>query len=143
MNAARSAVGEAPLTWNPIAAQVAQAYASGCSFNHNANRNTQYAALGGSGGLGENLAAGAPSQSVSAAVASWVGEQAYYNHATNTCSASQGCGHYTQIVWSTTTSVGCAQVHCTTNSPFTNFTQWDLSVCDFSPPGNVSGQSPY
>ena len=109
---------------------------------HNANRSTQYASMGGTGGLGENIAAGAPSQTVSAAVQSWLDEQQYYDHTTNSCATGQQCGHYTQIVWSTTTQAGCAKVSCTQNSPFGGGT-WDFSVCDFNPPGNYVGQSPY
>jgi len=144
-NQARAAVGEAPLAWDPIAAQVAQAYAMQCNFQHNPNRNSQYDALGGMGGVGENIAAGAPTQSISGAVGSWVGEEQYYDHATNSCASGQECGHYTQVVWNNTTGVGCAKVSCTTNSPFGSFAngQWDFSVCDYSPPGNVVGQSPY
>jgi pathogenesis-related protein 1 len=147
MNMARSAVGEQPLTWDPIAAQVAANYAAMCTFAHNPNRNSDYTALGGaSSGLGENIAAGAPTQTPAAAVSSWISEQQYYDHATNTCNAPNGgeCGHYTQIVWSTTTQVGCAHYSCTTNSPFGgSFPDWDYSVCDFNPPGNYVGQSPY
>jgi hypothetical protein len=144
-NEARAAVGESPLAWDPIAAQVAQAYASQCNFQHNPDRNGQYDALGGTGGVGENIAAGAPTQSVDGAVGSWVGEQQYYDHASNSCASGQECGHYTQVVWTDTTGVGCAKVSCTTNSPFGSFAsgQWDFSVCDYSPPGNVVGQSPY
>jgi uncharacterized protein YkwD len=145
-NAARAAVGEPPLVWDPIAAKVAQGYATSCpTFDHNPNRGTQYDAFGGMGGLGENIAAGAPTQTVAGAVGSWVGEQQYYDHATNTCASGQECGHYTQIVWKGTTGVGCAKWSCTTNSPFGTFAsgQWDFSVCDYSPPGNVVGQSPY
>ncbi len=145
MNAARTAVGETALTWNPIAAQVALDYAMMCNYQHNANRNSYYVALSGTGDLGENIAAGAPTQTIANAVASWVGEEANYDHATNTCAAGDECGHYTQIVWSTTTSVGCAKVSCTTNSPFGTFGggRWDFSVCDYSPPGNFVGMSPY
>jgi pathogenesis-related protein 1 len=144
MNQARAAVGETALHWDPIAAQVALAWASQCMFMHNPNASTQYASMGGTGGLGENVASGAPTQTVAAAVASWLGEKASYNHATNTCASGQQCGHYTQIVWSTTTGVGCAKVHCTTNSPFgAQYPAWDNSVCNFSPPGNYVGVSPY
>ncbi|HEY2515464.1 MAG TPA: RICIN domain-containing protein [Polyangiaceae bacterium] len=144
MNAARAAVGEAPFTWDPIAAQVAQSWASQCSWGHNPSAGSEYSALGGSGGLGEDVAAGAPSQSVSDAVASWVSEGQYYDHATNSCAAGQECGHYTQIVWKNSTAVGCAKVHCTTGSPFgAGFPTWDMSVCDFNPPGNYVGESPY
>jgi hypothetical protein len=106
---------------------------------------SEYVALGGTGGLGENIAAGAPSQTVASAVSSWINEVANYDHATNTCAAGKVCGHYTQIVWSTTTAVGCARVGCTTNSPFGAFADglWDFEVCDFSPPGNIGSQAPY
>jgi hypothetical protein len=100
--------------------------------------------MGGQGGLGENIASGAPTQSISDAVASWVNEKPNYDHATNSCTSGQECGHYTQVVWSSTTQVGCAQVHCTTNSPFgSSFPEWDYSVCDYNPPGNLCGEPPY
>ena len=153
MNAARAALGEGEpaLTWNPIAAEVAQAWASQCMWMHNPNRSSEYDSMGGSGGVGENIAAGSPSQTVAGAVASWVNEKANYTYGTfpNTCAPGDDCGHYTQIIWKTTTSVGCAQVHCTTNSPFTDagpsnpFYQWDYSVCDYSPRGNFVGETPY
>jgi pathogenesis-related protein 1 len=145
MNQARSAVAEKALTWDPIAAEVAATYAAQCTFDHNANRSAQYQALGGaSSGLGENIAAGAPMQAPGDAVASWLSEESSYDHASNSCASGADCGHYTQIVWSTSTGVGCAHVSCTANAPFgSQFPNWDLSVCDFSPPGNIEGQPPY
>jgi uncharacterized protein YkwD len=145
MNAARATVGENPLHWDPTAAEVAQMYASQCDYAHNPDAGAEYRALGGTSGLGENIAAGAPSQTIPAAVGSWLSEQASYDHATNQCAAGKECGHYTQIVWSTTTGVGCAQANCTSGSPFGSFANdvWDFEVCDFSPPGNVNGGAPY
>jgi uncharacterized protein YkwD len=43
-------------------------------------------------------------------------------------------GHYTQIVWKNTTSVGCA---------LASNGKTDYFVCRYSPPGNVEGQKPY
>jgi uncharacterized protein YkwD len=145
MNQARANVNEAPLVWDPIAAQVALNYANQCNYMHNLNASAQYAALGGKSRLGEDIAAGAPTETIAAAVSSWVGEVADYDHATNTCAAGKVCGHYTQIVWSSTTGVGCAQVSCTTNSPFGAFAsgKWQFEVCDFSPAGNIVGKAPY
>jgi pathogenesis-related protein 1 len=145
MNQTRTNVNEAPLVWDPVAAQVALTYANQCNYMHNLNAGAQYMALGGKSRLGEDIAAGAPTESIAAAVNSWVGEVADYNHATNTCAAGKVCGHYTQIVWSTTTGVGCAQVSCTTNSPFGAFAsgKWQFEVCDFSPAGNIVGRAPY
>jgi pathogenesis-related protein 1 len=143
-NAARAAVnaGEPPLVCDPIAVQVALNYAKTCVWAHNPNRSAQYVALGGTGGLGENIAAGAPTESIAGAVTSWINESVNYNHATNTCAAGKVCGHYTQVVWKATTRVGCAKVSCTTGSPFGSGI-WDMSVCDYAPPGNVGTQSPY
>ncbi len=148
MNQARAAVmaNEPPLTWNPIAAQVALNYAMKCNYEHNANRNSDYTALGGSGGLGENIAAGAPSLTIASANSGWIGEDANYDYTSNTCNTGAmmnlECGHYTQIVWKTTTSVGCALVTCTTNSPFPAQygTSWGFAVCDYAPPGNIVPQ---
>jgi pathogenesis-related protein 1 len=124
---------------------VALAYAMKCMWQHNPNAAAEYMALGGKSGLGEDIAAGAPTQTIDGAVTGWIAERANYDHATNSCASGKVCGHYTQIVWSTTTAVGCAQVSCTTNSPFGSFANglWDFEVCDFSPPGNIGSLSPY
>jgi uncharacterized protein YkwD len=117
------------LTWNADAATVAQAWAdhmlSTNTFEHNANR----------GPFGENIyweSGNDPSTSAARAFASWAAEQANYTWDTNACSAV--CGHYTQIVWAATTSVGCGMA--------TDGTQ-DYWVCDYAPAGNFEGQRPY
>jgi hypothetical protein len=45
-------------------------------------------------------------------------------------------GHYTQIVWSFTTQVGCGFAPA-------NRLGFGMVVCRYSPPGNVQGQFPY
>lgn len=126
----------ANLTWSAALATQAQNYANNCNYAHS-----------GMAGVGENIYAGAvssgfPSNVETAAANSWLGEQSGYNYAANTCSVAQ-CGHYTQMVWRTTTSVGCGIRQCTTNSPFQPpFTNWTFVVCQYSPPGN-SGGRPY
>lgn len=49
-------------------------------------------------------------------------------------SRSTVVGHYTQIIWKNTTSVGCALA---TNG------KTDYLVCRYSPAGNIIGQKPY
>ncbi len=44
------------------------------------------------------------------------------------------CGHYTQIVWRGTTTLGCAVAR----SSFR-----EVWVCEYSPAGNIVGQRPY
>lgn len=138
-NAARAGAVPAPspalpaLTWSGAAAFVAQTWAANCTFAHNAGR----------GQLGENLYAGTASSPGTAVVAYWASEAADYTLATNTCAAGKQCGHYTQLVWRNTTSVGCAQQQCTANSPFGGSAPWFFVVCDYAPPGNVLGEAPY
>ncbi len=43
-------------------------------------------------------------------------------------------GHYTQIVWRTTTQVGCAAFKCGSTL---------LVVCNYNPAGNWVGRHPY
>jgi len=144
-NSIRANVGSAALTWDPIAATVAQNYANGCVYAHNANRDTQYAGAGGNDaqGVGENIAAGAPTLTIPAAIYLWYNETVFFNCPANTCATDQVCGHYTQIIWDTTTQVGCGYTHCTINTPFgSNFPDWDFLVCDYNPAGNVVGEAP-
>ena len=73
-------------------------------------------------------------------VAMWASEAKSYDYATNGCSGV--CGHYTQVVWRSTTSVGCAIQRCATGSPFGGST-WFFAVCNYVPPGNFVGERPY
>lgn len=122
------------MTWSSTAAQAAQSWANGCTFAH-----------GGASGYGQNIyAAAGITPTFTDATRDWAGEQAYYNYATNGCASGKQCGHYTQMVWRSTTQVGCGQTMCTANSPFgAQFPTWYFIVCDYSPPGNYSGQRPY
>jgi hypothetical protein len=51
---------------------------------------------------------------------------------------SDGCGHYTQIVWRGTTEIGCGVTTCGTG-----FMMATEVICNYSPPGNYIGQPPY
>ncbi len=122
-----------PLTWNNAGAATASAWAAGCMWMHNPNR----------GNFGENIAAFTGSSSPTATVKLWNDEKADYNYAANSCPMGKQCGHYTQLVWANTTSVGCAQATCTSGSPFSGSPNWHFLVCDYAPPGNFNGQKPY
>lgn len=43
-------------------------------------------------------------------------------------------GHFTQLVWKSTTKVGCATVECPSGTIFDGFTSW-YTVCNYDPPG--------
>jgi pathogenesis-related protein 1 len=130
-----------PLCWSSGLASTAQTWADGCSYGHNPSL--------GALNYGENICASAYSGSPPPgydppidAVNAWASEPVDYDYSTNTCSSV--CGHYTQMVWRSTQTVGCAFANRSTNSPFgPSFPNWTFVVCDYSPPGNFIGQQPY
>ena len=67
----------------------------------------------------------------------WGGEVQWYDYTTNSCNAPTGkyCGHYTQVVWASTTEVGCAMAVCPDSA--------QIWTCQYRPAGNVVGQKPY
>ncbi len=113
VNVFRKQHNASPLSWNDTLASYAANHVSGCVFQHT------------KGPYGENLAAGTD-QSVEAAVDSWANERASYGFANS--GFSMGTGHFTQLVWKDTTSVGCGRVYC--NRPGTP--GWFL-MCEFYP----------
>jgi pathogenesis-related protein 1 len=69
-------------------------------------------------------------------VDSWGGEKRDYDYAKNRCAPGKMCGHYTQMVWKTSTQVGCARAVCEDS-------QEQVWVCQYQPAGNVVGRKPY
>jgi pathogenesis-related protein 1 len=125
-NAVRNSVGVPPLAWSAQLASVAQGWANHLiaarGFAHRPGNR-----------YGENLytisgGAASPSQVVSA----WVGERRGYDIRSNSCAGV--CGHYTQVVWRTTRSVGCGVA---------TDAEREVWVCDYDPPGNYVGERPY
>ncbi|KAA6411950.1 MAG: hypothetical protein FRX48_04100 [Lasallia pustulata] len=100
------------LTWNNTLATYAATYANNCE-----------------GPYGENLAEGYTN--ITSAVDAWGNERAHYNF--HKPSFAEGTGHFTQLVWKHTTSVGCGWVNCNGKNGVEG---WFL-VCDYWPPGNV------
>ena len=69
-------------------------------------------------------------------VDSWASERAHYDHGRNSCASGEVCGHYTQIVWGSTTMVGCGAAVCAD-------TREQIWVCRYQPAGNWIGRAPY
>jgi hypothetical protein len=107
-------------------------------------------------GYGENLAASiGVSTDAQWAVDGWAGEVACWTYGTisdpflgggtEMCNAScymkmhsDGCGHYTQIVWRETTQIGCGVSTCNTGAG-----SMDVWICNYAPAGNFVGEAPY
>ncbi len=123
-NAVRAKHCAPPLTWSKKLAEVAQTWANtlrdkGCVFGHSPG-----------GKYGENLAAGTVGAlDPSSTVGMWYDEIKLYKFPNG--GFSMQTGHFTQVVWRSTTQVGCGHVECKGN---------DIYVCNYDPPGNWEGQ---
>ncbi|KAK9690542.1 hypothetical protein RND81_09G136200 [Saponaria officinalis] len=129
-NLARAKVLMPPVVWNDTLAQYAQAYAheraADCALQH-----SNYLIPG----YGETIAVGSGDLSPAEAIDLWVGEKPYYDYKTNSCAEGQMCGHYTQVIWRNTKSIGCASAKCQNGGTFI--------TCNYYPPGNYIGERPY
>ncbi|MGV1100049.1 CAP domain-containing protein [Thiovibrio sp. JS02] len=150
-NAWRAQVGSPGLRWSKNLARQAAKWAAvlkkdGCALRHSRSK-----------GVGENLYWASAKKTATRkdsfgrwiwknspqqvtekdVVASWGSEKKWYSHRNNSCNAPDGagCGHYTQMVWKTTTEVGCAAAICEDQS--------QIWVCNYAPAGNVVGRKPY
>jgi len=125
-NAARARVGVPPLVWSAQLAGVAQDWANRLiATNTLAHRpNNRY---------GENIytISGAAVRAAQV-VGAWVDEARGYDIRSNACAGV--CGHYTQVVWRSSRSVGCA---------IATDRGREVWVCEYDPPGNVVGYRPF
>jgi hypothetical protein len=129
----------APVSWDAVLADVAYNYLSRCVgsgglVSHNANRRAEYAALGGSDYVGENIYGSSGTATPAAALQLWMDEAPDYDYAANNI---EDAGHYTQVVWRASVRIGCAIVDCPA------FTYHNMILCDYAPGGNILGQKPY
>lgn len=129
-NAVRAQVGTPPLKWNPRLADDARVWAERLARKGRLQHEEQRTE-------GENLWMGTANYfSLEEMVGAWAAERADYRHGEFPEVARKGrpVGHYTQMVWRTTTHVGCAVAR--TDSE-------EILVCRYSPPGNWIGQTAY
>lgn len=133
-NAVRAEVGVSGMTWNTALADLATGFIADCQFEHSGSNERMDVA--GFEYIGENLyASGGGGPPTGAQITdAWASEKSDYDYDTNSCNGV--CGHYTQIVWRTTTKVGCALHTC----PGLQF--GSTVVCNYAPGGN-SGGRPY
>ena len=110
-----------PLNWNTSLANAASSWASKCQWKHSG------------GPTGENLAIGYPDMTT--AIDAWGNERSLYDFSGPT-GFSERTGHFTQLVWKDTTSMGCAAIDCTGRNSLKGF----MVVCEYWPPGNVVGE---
>ncbi|KAL1406438.1 hypothetical protein Q8F55_008137 [Vanrija albida] len=125
----RAQYGAPAVTWSDEAAAIAERVAATCKMEHS-----------GTQGFGENLSAAGVGQSSPAELFSpWAAEAGSYDY--NNPVFSEAAGHFTQVVWKGTTSIGCAIKRCPGRTVLTNYDgEADFLVCEYAPPGNYAGQ---
>ena len=126
-NRERAAVGVAPLRWDPALAatalECAKALAASRQFRHCRS--------------GENLWMGTAGRFTPAQmVQPWAAERRDFQPGTfpavSRSGTWQAVGHYTQMVWRTTTTLGCAAA--------TGADGLTRLVCHYAPAGNILGR---
>ncbi|KAK9378179.1 uncharacterized protein V2V93DRAFT_376435 [Kockiozyma suomiensis] len=126
-NAAREEAGVPDFTWSDDLAAEAKSYAEYLSAN-------DLFVHSGVAGEGENLywSSSTASGQLTDAVDSFLSEKSSYDAAGDPVIGDgyTAYGHYTQIIWKTTTEVGCAESE-------------GYVVCRYYPQGNYLGESPF
>lgn len=96
------------LVWDNRLASIAQDIASSCVYGHNTKA--------GGGGYGQNIGAGAPADEIDQMITNQMynDEMMLYPGygAEPDMTNFEKWGHFSQIVWKSTTSVGCYTQHC-------------------------------
>jgi uncharacterized protein YkwD len=134
-NALRTKWNIKPLVWSEGLESDAQAYADFLARNRRFEHADQ---SGWAMRQSENLWKGTKGAfTYDEMVGSWIAEGQFFKHGVVLDNSTTGrwndISHYTAIIWSTTTHVGCAMA--------SNFAE-DYLVCRYSPAGNVYGQNP-
>jgi len=132
-NRERARLGVSPLQWDPALAAAAASYGPTLARLGGLRHSARADRLG----QRENLWMGTRGAfSPEQMVGNWVAERAYFRpgapfpHVSRTGNWAD-VAHYTQVVWSGTTHVGCA-IYPSAN--------WDYLICRYSPPGNIDGR---
>ena len=126
-----------PVTWDDGLASIAAEIASSCVYAHNVTA--------GGGGYGQNIAAGVPSNNISAVITDlfYNGEVGWfadlYGEPQPSMVNFEHWGHFSQIVWQSTTTIGCYTQDCSSNPNKLQNVGSDVppyfTVCNYKSPG--------
>ncbi|KYN39541.1 Venom allergen 3 [Trachymyrmex septentrionalis] len=133
------AVSMPKLSWNKELANIGQRWANQCIYNHDACRDIDKFQVG------QNIAQSYSSKENNSTIQNFI-EDVWYDEVKNfdankvdqPFEMQVETGHYTQIVWATTTEIGCGFIKY-------KDTAWHRScmVCNYGPAGNIKNERMY
>ncbi len=124
------------MQYHPGIESTAWQHAQACELTHSNTAN------------GENVFAGLGNEwTIQSAIQSWALEVENYD-LDEGCATGQRCEHYTQLVWSQSTQLGCAIASCDSIQDHNGDPLWGgepatMVVCQYAERGNTSGEKPY
>jgi len=135
-NKARSEVNSPPLEWSIELSAYAQEWANRLAIEGKGEIRHRPEKRNKGKKYGENIfyGSGYPFSSLDASE-TWCDEINYYAYDVISPNKNKGTGHYTQMVWKTTKSVGIG---------IARFGKEEvIIVANYDPPGNIIGKKPY
>ncbi|XP_067938980.1 cysteine-rich secretory protein 2-like [Watersipora subatra] len=129
LRALQSATNMQKMVWDDEIASIAQRWADNCDFNHD-----KYRTIPGRFSLGQNLALGY--RLWDTAIQGWYDEVDVFTYGRESANVFSNVGHYTQIVWASSSKIGCGYSYCSNLNA-------DFYVCNYGPAGNFDWWIPY
>ncbi|XP_015113012.1 venom allergen 5 [Diachasma alloeum] len=126
-----------PLQWDEELAQIAQRWANQCNFGHDKCRNVDRFRVG------QNVAykgwSDGYNTKLTELVTMWYDEVEHFDRSLiSSFQFHTKIGHYTQMVWGKTTTVGCGLVRYKKDDMFTTYL-----VCNYGERGNMENEPIY
>lgn len=120
-----------PLIWDDKLACIAQRQAQSCIWDHLTYVN--------GGGYGQNLGG---NSDINGSIAMWTtGEASSFDGEYGKADPGgdfEKYGHFTQVIWAYSTSVGCATFNC--DGSYGTVGAGDMTVCNYFAAGNMGGE---
>ncbi|XP_055788475.1 peptidase inhibitor 16-like [Salvelinus fontinalis] len=120
--------------WDEKLKILAEGYAVKCTWEQNPDLELL--------NTGENLFVSNEPLDLNMTMEEWFLEHLDYDYNDNSCQDDKMCGHYTQMVWADSHSVGCAAHRCDTMEGLSS-EKVTFLVCNYYPKGKFKDEKPY
>ncbi|XP_041375543.1 glioma pathogenesis-related protein 1-like [Gigantopelta aegis] len=126
------------MSWDEDLANQAQQWADKCKWKHGNVVDVPKFSY-----VGQNLQASTGQVGMDTVIKKqwYYSEKPSYTYKTGYC--AKVCGHYTQVVWAESRSVGCGRTFCPNIAGISWAGGGYIVVCNYGPGGNIRGYQPY